>query len=106
MLAELLRCISSLREILTRKFLQTDFAVDGHENVSHQSDESLVRTDIGGRLLAANVLFASRKRKHEPALSVAIGSLADEASRHLADVSFPRGDDAAIRTAESKRDAE
>src|SRR3954463_5912858 len=106
MLTKLLCSIGGLREILLGKLLQSNLAVNSHKNICHQGDKGLVSANIRSRLLAPDVLLASRKRKHEPALSVAIGSLADEASGHLADVSFPRGDDAAIGTAESKRDAE
>ena len=52
------------------------------------------------------MLLAGGQGEDESALALLVDGLTDEASGHLADVFFARGDDAAVRTAESKRHAE
>src|SRR5207248_10351793 len=104
--AELLRGIGGLSQILARKLLQPDFAVDGHANVCHHCDACLIGADVRGRLFATNVLLAGGKREYKTALAVSVGGLTNETSRHLPHVGFTCGDNAAIWTAESERHTE
>ena len=64
-----------------------------------QRQQPLVRADVGGRLLAADVLLARLEREHEPAAPVAVDGLADEPARQPADVRLPDGEEADERTA-------
>ncbi len=50
-----------------------------------QGVERLVRADVRGRLLAADVLLAGLQREHEAAAAVDVARLADDAARHAAD---------------------
>src|SRR5712691_4810569 len=58
--------------------------------------QRLVGANVGGGLLAANVLFARGQRQHKTAAPVAVGRLPRKAARHLPDKFFSRGDDANI----------
>src|SRR5204863_7613766 len=50
-----------------------------------EGEERLVRRDVGGRLLAADVLLTCLEREDEAAAAVEVGRLADDAPRHPAD---------------------
>src|SRR5690606_20726242 len=51
-----------------------------------ERDEAVVRADVGGRALAADVLLPGAEREHEAAPPVLIHRLPAEPARHLADV--------------------
>src|SRR5215218_9184891 len=58
----------------------------------------LVRRDVGRRLLAADVLLTGLQGEDITAFTRDIGRLANDASRHAADVVGARGDEAVVRT--------
>jgi len=65
-----------LGHVLFSQFTQALFAVDAHEDSSHQGDQRLIGADIRCRLLAADVLLAGGQRQTERAISVRIGGFA------------------------------
>src|ERR1700733_5123947 len=105
-LTELGGCIGGLSQILLGKLAQADLAVNRHKDVDHQRDQSLIRADIRGRLLAPNMLLASGEREHEAALAVFVSRLPGESAGHLADEFIFRGEDAAIRAAKANWNSE
>ena len=68
--------------------------------------ERFVGADVGGGLLAADVLLAGGEREHEAAVAGGVGGLSGEAPGHLAHEFFARGDHAHVRAAVAGRDAE
>ena len=88
------------------QFADAFFAVDGEEDRRHKSDQGLVGADVGGRLLAPDVLLASGEGEDKATIAVAVDGLADQATGHLAQILFFGCDDAAIRTAVAERYAE
>src|SRR5689334_1768911 len=94
------------REVLLSEFLQTLAAVDGHVYRGHQSDQCLVRTNVRGRLLAANVLLACGESKHETSLAIFVFGLSHQAARHLAKIFFLAGEHSVVWSAKPKRNAE
>src|SRR6185295_13239879 len=103
--AELSSSVCRLCQILFSQFLQPNLAVDGHENVDHQSDQRLVGADIRRRLFATDVLLASGQGQNESALAIAICSLARQPPRHLANKLFAGGDHATVWSSEAERHA-
>src|SRR6185437_12643242 len=65
-----------------------------------------IRADIAGRLLAADVLLASRQRQYPAAAAFGVGGLADQPARHLPHMLLTRGEKADMRPAEIERVAE
>src|SRR4029077_828068 len=106
MLAELIRSVCSLCQVLFRQFAQSDLAVDSHKNVDHQRHQRLVGADVRSRLLAPDVLLARSQRQHKSAFTILVAGLARETSWHLPDEFFFGSEHAAVRTAESKRHSE
>ncbi len=104
--AERLAGVGGLGEILLGQLPYAVAAIDIHEDVDHERDESLVGADVGGRLLAADVLLAGGEREYEAALAVAVGGLSDEAAGNLADELLARGDDSGVGAAVAERNAE
>ena len=68
--------------------------------------ERLVRADVAGRLLAADVLLARLERVHEPAGAVRVQGLPRDAAGHLAHQRLAAGEDPEVRAAVRHRDAE
>ena len=91
---------------MLRQFANALFAINREEDGSHQSHECLICTDVRSSLLAANVLLACRQRQAETAIAFAIHSLANQASRHLAQILLLRCDHPAERAAITERHAE
>src|SRR5579864_9031961 len=106
MLPELLCCVSGLSKVLAREFLQSHFAVKRHKDVGHQRYESVVCTNIGGRLLAADVLFARSKGENNSPFAIAVGRLPAETSGNLAPELLARGNYAAVGASEAEGNAE
>src|ERR1035441_10361723 len=88
------------------EFSQSDFAVDGHENVDHERDQGLVGTDIRGRLLAPYVLLARGQSQDEASLAILVDGLTGEASGHLSYEFLFGGQHAAVGAAEPERHSE
>jgi hypothetical protein len=61
---------------------------------------------VGGRLFAADVLFASGEREAKGAITARVLGLADDAAGHLAHELFLGGDDSGERAAVTGRDRE
>ena len=97
---------TGLGEILQRLLAQAFFADQAEMNRGGQRVERFVGADVGGGLLAADVLFARGEREHESAIAGGVGGLSGEAAGHLADEFFARGDHADVRAAVTGRDAE
>src|SRR3984957_4197312 len=68
--------------------------------------QSRVGADVARRLLATDVLLASRKREYEAAPPFSVHCLASETAWHLAHVLGPRREQTNIRSAEIERVAE
>ena len=98
--------IVRFRQVVNRQLFQSFTTVDCHEDAAHQRNQCLIGADVRGRLLAADVLFASGKRQHEAALAIAVGGLSDQATGHLANEFFVGGYDAAVGASETERHAE
>src|SRR5207237_935019 len=64
--------------------LQSLRAEGGEVDGGAQGEQTLVGADVARRLLATDVLLARLQRQHPAALAIAIGRLADQSSRHLA----------------------
>src|SRR5690348_15287688 len=62
---------------------QTGFAKQRHVDRERERAETRVRTDVAGRLLAADVLLARGKREHVAAASIGVDGLAGQAAGHL-----------------------
>ncbi len=71
-----------------------------------EREQRLVRADVAGRLLAPDVLLARAHRHHEGALALEVGRHPDEPAGDLADERVGRGEDAEVRAAVLRRDAE
>src|SRR5215468_4629680 len=98
MFAKLISGIRRFGEVLFGEFFEPHLAVDGHEDVDHQRNQSLVGADVRGRSFTADVLLAGSEREYEAALAVTIGRLPRKSSRHLAHKLFAGGNDSAIGT--------
>ena len=68
-----------------------------------QGDEALVGADVGGRLLAADVLLARGERQDEAAAALFVVSLADEAAGNLARETVARGEEPDERAADASQ---
>ena len=97
---------SCLGEILQRLLAQAFFADQAEMNGGGESVERFVGADVGGGLLAANVLFARGERQHEAAIACGVRGLSGEAAGHLAHEFFACGDHADVRAAVTGRNAE
>ena len=95
-----------LGEILQRQLAQAFFADQAEMNRGGERVERFVGADVGGGLLAADVLLARGEREHEAAAPCGVGGLSGEAAGHLAHEFFARGDDADVRAAVARRNAE
>ena len=75
-----------------------------HESADEplQREQSLVRRDVGRRLLAADVLFAGLQRQYIGAFAVQVGRLADDSPGHPPDELVARGEEAVVRPAEAR----
>ena len=71
-----------------------------------QGQQGLVRADVAGGLVAADVLLARAKRHDEGALAVEVRGHPDEPAGDLADERVGRGEDPEVRPAVLRRDAE
>ena len=71
-----------------------------------EGEQRLVRADVARRLVAADVLLARAQRHHEGALAADVGRHPDEPAGDLADERVGRGEDAEVRAAVLRRDAE
>ncbi len=83
-------------------------ALRSHEaqvNGGAQGEQSLVRADIAGRLLAADVLFARLQRQHPTASPAAIHGLAGDTSGQPSHEFFAAGHDAQVGAAKLHRAA-
>src|ERR1700722_6997420 len=68
--------------------------------------QSRVGADVARRLLATDVLLASREREHEAAPPFSVHCLANDTAWHLAHVLGPRREQTDIGSAEIERVAE
>src|SRR6478752_8618341 len=68
--------------------------------------QPLVRADVAGGLLAANVLLAGLQREHPAAAAAAIHGLTRDATGHAAYELLFAGHDSQIRTAVEQRSTE
>ena len=68
----------------------------------------MVRADVAGRFLAANVLLAGLQREYPAAFAVAVGRFADESAGDLAEVFLlaAAGEDTEVGSAEAERHTE
>ena len=71
-----------------------------------QREQRLVRADVAGRLVTPDVLLARAQGHDEGALAVEVRGHADEPPGDLADERIGRGEDAEVRPAVLRRDAE
>ena len=85
---------------------QAGLAEQRHVDGEGERAEAGVGADVGGRLVAADVLLAGRQRQHEAAAAFGVDGLAAEAARHLADELLARGEEADVRSAEGERVAD
>ena len=60
-LAELVHRIGSFGEVLFRQVAQPDLTVNRHKYICHERNQRLIRANVRGRFLTANVLFACRQ---------------------------------------------
>ena len=74
--------------------------------VAARAYERFVGADVGGGLLAANVLFARGERQYEAAIACGVRGLSGEAAGHLSHEFFARGDHADVGAAVTGRNAE
>src|SRR5258708_20059157 len=72
-----------LGNILQCHLAQPFFAEKGQMNRRGQRAERLIGTDVRGRFLAPDVLFAGGERQHKAAAAFRIRRLSREAARHL-----------------------
>ena len=79
---------------------QARLAEQRQMNGEGEAAEAGVGADVGGRLVALDVLFARRQRQHEAAPPVRVDRLAAEAPGHLAQIFRSRREEADIRAAE------
>ena len=73
--------------------------MQGQVDAGAKGEEALVGADVGGGLLAADVLFAGLEGEHPAAVAAAVGRLADDAPGHLAEVGLAAGHDAQVGAA-------
>ena len=71
-----------------------------HMRREGQRAQAGIGTDIGRRLVTADMLFAGRQRQHEPAISVGVNGLPAQTPWHLADQFLRAGKQANIGPAE------
>src|SRR6267142_6136865 len=72
----------------------------------HVREQSLGGADVAGGFFAADMLFASLKRKAQGRASPGILRDADNPARHIAFESVTRGKECSMRSSVSQRDAE
>ena len=68
--------------------------------------EGFVGADIRGSFFATDVLLAGLEGQHEATAALGVFGHAGQATRHLADVLFFGGEEAAVRPTERHRNAE
>ena len=78
--------VDGLRVRLPRDFSQTAGAHEGQIGGDTDREQGLARADVGGRLLAANVLLAGLQREDEPTSAFVIGCLTRDSAWQLPDV--------------------
>src|SRR5438874_8656964 len=105
-LPKLLNSIVSFGQVLPRQLRQPNLAVNRREDICHQRDQRLIRTNVGRRLFPPDVLLPRRERENESALAIAICGLANQPTWHLADVLLTGRDYTAIWPPEPKRHSE
>ena len=81
------------------------FTQQAHVDCGRQGDQSLIGTDIGGGLLAADVLLSGGQGEYVSALSTIIHGLPNQAAGHFTDVFLAGGENAQVRPAEAQWDA-
>ena len=77
-----------------------------HVDRRGEGQEGLVGADVAGGLVAADVLLARAQGHHERTLAVEVGGHAHEPAGDLADERVGRGQDAQVRAAVLRRDAQ
>ena len=85
---------------------QAGFAQQRHVDGEGQHAQAGVGADVGGRLLAADVLLARRQGQHEAAPAFLVDGLAAQAPGHLPHVFLACGEQADIGAAEGERIAD
>src|SRR5213594_2150412 len=106
MLPKLLNRIVSFGQVLPRQFFQSNFAVNRHEDIRHQRNQRLIRTNVRRRFLPPDVLLPRGERENESALAITICGLANQPTWHLADKLLAGGDYTTVRSSEPKRNSE
>ena len=76
---------------------QARLAQQAHVDRERQHAQAGVGADVGGGLLAADVLLARRQRQHEAAPALLVHRLAAQPARHLPHKLLPRGEQARRR---------
>ncbi len=85
------------------ELFQARTAKQGHMRGKRQRTKTRICTDIGSRLVAADMLLAGRQGQDKTALAVHVDSLATHTAWHLADKLLLTRKQADIRTAKAKR---
>src|SRR6202030_1259582 len=107
---------SRSRERVSRLMRQLDVSLRqvAQSRAAHQREidsrgqraQRMIGADVRGRAFAADMLLASIERQAKRAATIAITSLSDEASRHIAEMGRARGHEADARSAVLKRQSE
>src|SRR5437660_5716613 len=105
-LPKLLNSIVSFGQVLPRQLRQPNLAVNRHEDICHQRNQRLIRTNVRRRLLPTDVLLPRGERENESALASTICGLANQPPGHLPDVLLTSRDYTAIWPPEPKRHSE
>ena len=71
-----------------------------------QRDQAGIGTDVAGRLLAADMLFARRQGQHETTLAAGVHGFAAKPARRLAHMFFAAGEQAQVRPTKQQPGAE
>src|SRR5262245_44031293 len=95
-----------LKNILLANFAKTLRSNRRKINSDHQRTQRLIRTDVGCRLLAPNVLFTGGQRQHEAGSTGIVLAHTDEPARHLPDVSFACCQKTDVGSSETERHSE
>ncbi len=97
---EALRRIRGFLSAGDRELAEALLAEKAQEDECGQGAESLIRADVGGRLLPSDVLLARLEGEDEALPSLGVHGAAGDAPGHLAHVLATRGHEAQIRSAE------
>ena len=89
-----------------RHLLQASRPDGGEEDGGSQGQKSLVRADVAGSFVAADMLFARLEVEGKAVSAFAIGGLTDQSAGHLADVFVPTCEDAKQRATVLQRCSE